>query len=271
MTPQPPVPVASRPVRDGRWVHLATRSYGTSIYRVDGRHPYYVKTTPPRDREDLRFHPGSEADRLVWLAGQGFPVPEVVEVGEDADAQWLVTTAVAGRPAAASWSPAKRAVVLDVVADLAAALHTLAVPDCPFDRTLAVSLPRARVAAHTGTIDLDDLDPRHSGWTARQLLAELDATPAPAEDDVVVCHGDLCLDNVLIAPDTLSLAGILDVGRLGTADRWLDLSVVLRNIGEECAEWGYHSRHTTIFLRRYGLAVFDDRRFEYYRLLDEFI
>jgi kanamycin kinase len=271
-------------------VHIATRSDGTTIHRVEGRHTYYVKAAPARDPDDLRFHPPGEAARLAWLGARGFPVPEVVEAAANADTMWLVTTAIEGRSAAGRWSPADRRGVLDVVADLTRALHALPARDCPFDRTLAVLLPRVRAAARAGWVDCDDLDDTHAGWTAQQLLGELDAAQPPDEDRVVVCHGDLCLDNVLIAPDTLSLAGILDVGRLGTADRWLDLSIVLRNITGECPDWecpgldspgldgtdadstawDTHQRRAGRFLRRYGLAETDERKLAYYRLLDEF-
>jgi kanamycin kinase len=269
-----PVPVSAAPVRNGRWEHVATRSYGTAIYRVAddrGLAAYYVKATASADPDDLRFHPAREAARLAWLGEQGFPVPQVIEAGARGELAWLVTTAIEGRSAALGWSPADQDTVLDLVADLARELHALPAADCPFDRTLAVSLPRIRAGALAGRVDTDDLDPAYAGWTARQLLDELDATPPPQEEDIVVCHGDLCLDNILIEPETMTLAGLLDAGRLGTADRWLDLAVLLRNLGGECPGWPPDPRHADRFLRRYGLAAVDERRLDYYRLLDEFI
>jgi kanamycin kinase len=268
--PAPAIPLASRSLLDGTWERVAVRSCGTTVYRVAGRLAYYVKISSPRSGDGLRFYPPGEAARLSWLSAQGIPVPEVVEVGATADTAWLVTTAIEGRPAAGYWPPADRGRVLDVVADLARTLHALPAAQCPFDRTLAVSLPLARAAARDGLVDLDDLDERHAGWTAQQLLDELDATPPPEQDRLVVCHGDLCLDNIVITPGTAALAGVLDVGRLGVADPWLDLSVVLRNITEECRAWDRGPHHAERFLRRYGLAEMDERKAFYYRLLDEF-
>ncbi len=267
----PPVPLSTCAVRQGRWEHVATRSYGTAIYRVEAKRTYYVKVTASHDPDDLRFHPPCEAARLAWLGAQGFPVPDVVEVGANAEMMWLVTTGIGGRSAAASWNAAEQRAVLDVVADLARELHALPARDCPFDRTLAVTLPRIRAAALAGRVDLDDLDETHTGWTARQLLDELDAMQAPDEEHIVVCHGDLCLDNIVIAPESLSLAGVLDVGRLGAADRWLDLSIVLRNLSGESPGWEPDPRFAERFLRRYGIAEIDERKSTYYRLLDEFI
>jgi kanamycin kinase len=227
--------------------------------------------TASLDPDDLRFSPVGESARLTWLGGQGFPVPEVVEVGTSEEAAWLVTTAIEGRSAALPWSAADQGAVLDVVADLARALHALPVRDCPFDRTLAVSLPRIRAGVAAGRVDLDDLSQVHAGWTAQQLLDELDAAQPPPEEDIVVCHGDMCLDNFLITPGTLAPAGILDAGRLGTADRWLDLSIVLRNLGGECPGWDPDPRQASRFLSRYGLPGVDGHRLRYYQLLDELI
>jgi len=268
------VPVSAQAVRDGRWALVTARSYGTTVYRVDGaagRGGYYVKATAACDPDDLRFSPAGEAARLTWLSQQGFPVPEVVEVGAGSGLAWLVTTAIEGRSAALRWCAADQGPVLDAVADFTRALHGLPAAGCPFDRTLAVSLPRIRAGALAGRVDLDDLDATHAGWTVQQLLDQLDATQVPAEEHIVVCHGDLSLDNILIAPDAVTLAGVLDAGRFGTADRWLDLAVILRNLGGECPGWEPGPGHPGRFLRRYGLAEADKLRLDYYRLLDEFI
>ena len=50
--------------------------------------------------------------------------------------------------------------------------------------------------------------------------------------DRVVCHGDACLPNFLVDPDTLRCTGLIDPGRLGVADRYADLSLLIANSGE---------------------------------------
>jgi aminoglycoside phosphotransferase len=259
MTTSTFTPPVRHPRLAGRWRIVAARSYGTRVYRVDGARTYYVKTTPPRPVDDFRSHPASEAARLTWLRDRGFPVPGVVDVGGDEELAWLVTTALPGVPASAGWTSEQRRRVRWTVADLTRSLHALPVADCPFDRSLSVSLDWARRATEQGLVDLDDLNPTHRGWSAERLLAELTATPAPSED-LVVCHGDLYLDNVLVDPDTQKLTGILDVGRLGLADRWRDLAIVLRCLDGD---------HDAEFLVRYGARP-DERRARYYLLLDEF-
>ncbi|RLK58206.1 aminoglycoside 3'-phosphotransferase [Actinokineospora cianjurensis] len=234
----------------GRWRTVASRSYGTRVYRVEGRSTLYVKTTPPRRADDFRFNPSNEAARLGWLQERGFPVPEVIEVGASDEQSWMVMTEVPGIPA--DTAP-DRARAIATVAEFTRSLHALR--DCPFDGSLSVTTDWARRAVASGVVDLDDLDPEHDGWSGHRLLEKLSGLPVPPED-LVVCHGDLGLDNVLIDPSTYELTGVIDVGRLGLADPWRDLAVLVRDAGRSVLEV-------------YGVG-FDAERERYYRLLDEF-
>jgi aminoglycoside phosphotransferase len=67
-----------------------------------------------------------------------------------------------------------------------------------------------------------------------QLLArinnELGQRLAQEANDRVVCHGNACMPNFLMDPDTLRCTGMIDLGRLGTADRYVDLSLFLGNL-----------------------------------------
>ena len=102
-------------------------------------------------------------------------------------------------------------------------LHGTGRESCPFERWLAVTVPLARVRAEEGLVDEDDLDDERSGRSVGQLLEELVDLRPHAEEleihDLVVCHGDACLPNFLVDPDSLEVTGMIDVHRLGVADR----------------------------------------------------
>jgi len=51
-----------------------------------------------------------------------------------------------------------------------------------------------------------------------------DLSKIPPVDRLVVCHGDACCPNTLLGPDGRWVAHV-DLGQLGTADRWADLAV----------------------------------------------
>ncbi|MCP2169752.1 kanamycin kinase [Goodfellowiella coeruleoviolacea] len=251
------------------WHPITHGHSGAGVWRLGGDPGHYVKIAPRSVSPDSGFDLVAEADRTVWLGGQGIPTAEVVEVGADDTAAWLVTTAVPGRSAAEPWPAEQRADVVDALADIARALHALPVADCPFDRGLAVTVPHARQAAAAGLVDLADLDVERQGWSVSRLLAELDAT-RPAVEEPVVCHGDLCLPNVLLDPDTRAVTGVIDLGRLGTADRYADLALATRSLSAESLNPQFGPAFAARFLARYGESRVDARRLEFYRLLDEF-
>ncbi|WUI03815.1 aminoglycoside 3'-phosphotransferase [Spirillospora sp. NBC_00431] len=202
-----------------------------------------------------------EGERLVWLREQGLPAAEVLECRPGL----LVTREVPGRSWADPWPPESLPRIIDALADLTRALHALPIAGCPFDRRLAVTIPEALSA----DVDLDDLDEARRGWTRDDLARELLATRPPDEDeDLAVCHGDLCAPNVLFDPATCQVTGLIDTPRLGVADRWADLAIATRSMIDELNPQ-YGAWAADRFLERYGVAP-DPAKLTFYRLLDEF-
>ena len=115
-----------------------------------------------------------EANRLEWLAGQGIPVPRVVERGD----HWLVTTTVDGVPAAGF---DQLELVVDAMAAVVRQLHALPVAGCPFRRDLAVTTELAAQQVSRGLVDLENLQDEYAGWTGEQLLGRLKQSRPAAE------------------------------------------------------------------------------------------
>ena len=226
-----------------------TVSGGMSGARVARRAGVYRKTS-----DDPRHDLPGEGARLAWLRAHGIPAPEVLECGPGL----LVTAEVPGRPASEPWPDLGR--VTDALAGLTRALHALPVADCPFDSRLALTIPAALAA----DVDLDDLDDERAGWSRDQLVTRLLET-RPDEEDLAVCHGDLCLPNVLLDPETYEVTGVIDAGRLGVADRCTDLALMTRSMSADLNPEYDAAR----FLARYGVEP-DPAKLEFYRLLDEF-
>jgi len=215
----------------------------------------------------------AERDRVAWLAATGFPAPAVLDWVEDAASATLVTSTVAGVPAS-DLAPAHVADALPRLAGLLRDLHALPVAGCPFDHRLAVTVPTAVRAVAADQLDLLDLDPERRGRDAASLLADLLADRGRAEaaeaHDLVVCHGDPCLPNLLLDPDTLTPTGVVDLGRLGVADRYLDLALLTRSAAATDLNPQYGAEAARTLLREYGVGDPDEFRLSYYRLLDEF-
>ncbi|MDN5762862.1 MAG: phosphotransferase [Microlunatus sp.] len=117
-------------------------------------------------------------------------------------------------------------------------LHdALPVDDCPFDWSV-----QHRVAT----------------W-GRTGATELGAVAPPIEK-LVVCHGDACSPNTVIAPNG-TFAGHVDLGMLGLADRWADLAVATYSL-----EWNYEGDRAAEFYDAYGVER-DHEREDFYRRL----
>jgi kanamycin kinase len=86
------------------------------------------------------------------------------------------------------------------------------------------------------------------------------AAAIPPVDRLVVCHGDACAPNTLLGPDG-HWTGHVDLGLLGTADRWADLAVATWS-----TEWNYGPGWERRLLDAYGVRPDADRS-RYYRLL----
>ncbi len=179
----------------------------------------FLKWTPLGGGIDLH----DEHARIMWLAGR-HPVPDILDLVEDAVGQLLVTRALPGSGAAADEWRARPREAVHAIAEGLRALHGLPADDCPLVCDWAV------------------------GDSA--------AGDTMSEDRVVV-HGDACAPNTVIGPDA-RFVGHVDLGTLGVADRWADLAIASRSL-----DWNYGPGWQDEFFAAYGIDR-DEQRIQYY-------
>ncbi len=99
-----------------------------------------------------------------------------------------------------------------------------------------------------------------------ELLRSLDII----EDDLVLCHGDPCMPNIIVDSGNI---GYIDVVGIGICDRYLDLSIAIRTLRYNIEMSGneFTRGHVLLFLKSYGIKKFNKQKFIYYLLLDELI
>jgi len=88
--------------------------------------------------------------------------------------------------------------------------------------------------------------------------------PGPRE---VLTHGDYAAPNVLIDPRTLQFSGVLDVGRLGIGDSYLDLALMVKSLSNGLNPQYGGPPAARRFVAAYGGDI-DDPRIQSYIDLD---
>ncbi|MFJ2332832.1 phosphotransferase [Pseudomonas helleri] len=140
-------------------------------------------------------------------------------------------------------------------------LQAVPIHDCPFDSSVETRLhEQDYLLTHNLDEDCYNLQQWPYLQTPLDLVAHLQKTK-PTEDRVF-SHGDLCGANVIVdAYDTLHF---IDLGRGGSADRWLDIAFVHRFLRKDVS-FGAAGE----FLTELGEGD-DPAKREFFEQLDEF-
>lgn len=214
----------------------------------------FVKWSPVTSPVDL----GDEIARLDWAAVYT-PVPRLMGGGGDADGTWIVTAPLVGESAVSGrWKADPARAVAAIGAGLRALHDALPVDECPFSWSAEHRVAVAQERAARGLQDPSMWSTPHTVLTverALDLIADI-----PPVDRLVVCHGDACAPNTLLAADG-TWSGHVDLGSLGVGDRWADIAVATWS-----TDWNYGPGWEETLLEAYGVAR-DERRIAYYRLL----
>lgn len=233
---------------------------GVSAFRLDdGRYLKIADQPVAGSQRDLQ----PEAARLAWLRGR-LPVPDLLYFDDQPGRQIMLITEIPGIASFDARFEGHEQQIITVLAEGLRLIHGVDVTACPFDQRLDVMIPAARRRMSAGQVDETDFDAVRQRRTAQSLYDELIAT-RPAETDLVLVHGDYCMPNILIDPDTRALTGFIDWGSAGVADRYLDLALAARSI---TYNWG--AAWVAPFFAAYGLPNVDAGKIAYYQLLDEF-
>jgi kanamycin kinase/streptomycin 3"-kinase/aminoglycoside 3'-phosphotransferase-2 len=254
-------------VESAEWVTVRTGMSGADVRRSpDGG--AYAKSGSGNVREDLV----AERERLEWLAGTDLPGAEILDWDDDGATATLTLRTVPGVPLS-ELTGTSASVAAESLGRFLARLHATPRESCPFERWLAVTVAVARVRVDKRLVDEGDFDDERAGRSAQDVLRDLLDQRPRAEDletaDLVVCHGDACLPNFLADPDTCEVTGMVDVHRLGIADRHLDLALATRSSTDVSLNPGFGPEAGEALLAAYGRDS-DPWRLEFYRLLDEF-
>lgn len=88
-------------------------------------------------------------------------------------------------------------------------------------------------------------------------------------EDLVLCHGDVCMPNIIMENNNLS--GFIDIIGVGVCDRYLDIAIALRTLRYNLELYGYslECEYIKLFKDSYGIDKLDCEKIKFYFLLDE--
>jgi kanamycin kinase len=215
---------------------------------------------------------GAESERMRWSSTRPagltphrpagptrLPVPRVLQEGTDGEREWLLTAALPGVNATDGALTADPPRLVPLLAQGLRRFHAQEVEGCPFAGRLETTLATVRHRLAAGLERNDHpLSPEHGVSSAGAGL-DLLLRRRPPERDLVVCHGDYCLPNVLI--EDWQVSGFVDLGAMAVADRWRDLAVATWSV-----TWNLGPGWEDLFLEAYGVPR-DEALQAYYRLL----
>lgn len=259
------VPAGLLPADGTSWEPVTTGESGAVVLhdRDRGR---FAKLVPTVVRDDLT----AERDRIAWLGKTGVPTASVLDWRTTDDGACLISSAVPGVPADRLDGPALRRAWPGIAATVRD-LQALSVEDCPFGRGLTTMMAVARETVAKSRVQTEFLPEAMQKVPPAQILgrleAELPQRRRQEKDERVVCHGDLCLPNILIDPDTLHVAGLIDLGRLGLADPYADIALLLANARETWPDEVIARQADDEFAAECGIDLDQERR-QFYLLLD---
>ena len=228
------IPAAVRALAgDAELAPVWLNDIGGLTFRTDDDR--FIKWGPHDAEANMR----DEAERMRW-ARRWVAVPEVLDQGQDASHEWLVTAAIPGRSAVdPRWSDDPATAVRAVGAALRTMHDALPVDACPWTWD-----PEWRVA----------------NAAERGVIVPADLRTPPPVDRLVVCHGDACMPNTLLDDDGRPVAHV-DLAALGVADRWADIAVASMS-----TKWNFGPGWEDALIEAYGVES-DRERLEYYRRL----
>ena len=212
-----------------------------------------------------------ELNMLRWLEGK-LPVPRILCHVVQEKKSYLLMSRMEGKMACEDECLENPRLCVSILAQAMKCLWQTDISNCPVKMDLDVKLAMAKENVEKGLVDVENTEPEtfgENGFRNPQELLEWLIANRP-EEELVLSHGDFCLPNIFINNNKLS--GYIDLGRMGIADKWLDIAICYRSLKAN-------------FTGKYARKIYDDftpdilfeeleiepewEKIRYYILLDE--
>lgn len=255
------------------------------IREITGDRPFQTDETGMSDSEVILFddmvlkvqaadrmgEAANEYRMMQWLQGK-LPVPKVLACEEENGKNWLLMTRLPGNMLCDERYMKNPELLLQVLTESLKLLWAVDISHCPCVNNLDRKLQMARYNVENGLVDMDNVEPDtfgEGGFQSPGHLLEWLEVNRP-EEEIVLSHGDFCLPNIFANEE--KPGGFIDLGKTGTADKWLDIALAFRSLSHNYSgRYGgkvYEGFRAERLFEKLGLEP-DYEKIRYYILLDE--
>jgi len=231
-----------------------------SVYKIDtfSNSNYYLKV----QEKSIHYKSLSNEEKAIKWINNRLVTPRMKFYYESEKHEYLCLTEVVG----CNFDIAKTHLSIEDAIGLYArslkALHMLPVENCYVRNDLDNKLYQAKISIQKDLVDHNDLEEEYKIYTPQELYDHM-TTMVPKDQEYVFTHGDYCFDNLIYTPE--KKLGYIDISNGGIADRYQDIALAVRSIKHEFGE-----KYLDLFYKSYGIDKVDEKKIEFYILLDEF-
>ena len=242
-------------------------SIGESGSEVRVYDQYVLKIQPHSQETD------NEAAVIRWLNGR-LPLPDIPVYAVENETAFTLMSKIRGKMLCDMDYLRQPELVIGLVAQGIKMMWQVDVSGCPcYTSRLSERLKAAEYNVKNGLVDIDNTEPEtfgSGGFESPEALLEWLKSHRPPED-IVLTHGDFCLPNIFADGETIS--GLIDLGKMGPADRWQDIAIAIRSLDHNFDGRYFDGKRIFDFKPQMLLEAldmhFDEEKYRYYYLLDE--
>lgn len=213
----------------------------------------------------------NEVAMLQWLKGK-IPVPEIIEHIHENEYSYILMNKCTGKMACDPYYMMQPKLQVELLAEALHSLWGVSIQGCPSRLTLQKRLAIAEENIIKNRVDIVDAEPDTfgpNGFRDPEALLYWLQENQPEEKETI-CHGDFCLPNIFLSDNGVS--GMIDLGRSGVADPWMDIALCHRSLNNNYrGVYGansYTGYQPQMLFDVLGIQP-DPERIRYYILLDE--
>ena len=208
-----------------------------------------------------------EGKNLQWLQSY-IRVPIVYQMGKIDEYYFVVMESLPGRMLQDYLTVDTIESIIRLYAKAIRVFHTIPITGIPYNHSLQQKLEDVKRNVTTGSITNQFFEPEFNGLSPEQLYQRLQKEMI-VEDDLVLCHGDVCMPNLIV--DSQNTVGYIDVVQLGVSDRHLDIAIGLRSLRYNLKQIGktLTNDYIALFIESYGMSKVSKDKILFYILLDE--